>query len=66
MKKILTATGSAAGLIYGGAAAMLAYPDSPFALQGFIIIGVGAVGASAGWLLGLLASIILPRRSRPQ
>ena len=66
MKKMLAVTGGVAGLLYGIAAAVFAYSDSPLPLRAFIGIGVGVVGASAGWLVGLIGSNLPLWRRRRQ
>jgi hypothetical protein len=62
MKKVFTIVGGVAGLLYGGSAVVFAYPDAPLDLQAFIIAGVAAVGASTGWLVGFLASLLPAKR----
>ncbi len=66
MKIISTTVAGAAGLIYGLAAGVLVYPEVPLALQAFIVAGVAAVGAGAGWLVGCAAASfpILRRKVR--
>ncbi|MBM3836668.1 MAG: hypothetical protein FJ398_01690 [Verrucomicrobia bacterium] len=64
MKKLLTATGWRAGFIYGLLAVVLVYADVPLALQAFIVIGVTAVGAAAGYLIALLVCSGAPEEDR--
>jgi hypothetical protein len=56
MKTMCTVVGGIAGLGYGGAAALLAYSDSPPGQRVFMAGGVAIVGASVGWLVGLVLS----------
>jgi branched-subunit amino acid ABC-type transport system permease component len=57
MKTICTAVGGVAGLLYSGAAVITVYSKAPLELQAFIVAGVAAVGASAGYILGFVASL---------
>ena len=54
MKTLLTKAGWLAGFIYGLHAVVFVYSDVPLSLQAFIVIGVSAVGASAGYLVGYM------------
>jgi hypothetical protein len=63
MKKISTMVVGGAGLFYGLLAVLLAYRDAPLGLQVFIVAGVAATGASAGWLVGLAASLLRNNRN---
>ena len=58
MKTKLTTVAGAAGLIYGLAAVVLVYPAVPLGLQAFIVAGVAAVGAGAGWLVGCAVTLL--------
>ncbi len=58
MKKVTTTVVGGAGLLYGLLAVLLDYRDAPLGLQAFIVAGVVAVGASAGWLVGLALSFL--------
>ncbi|MBI2947760.1 MAG: hypothetical protein HYY23_08935 [Verrucomicrobia bacterium] len=64
MKRLLTAAGWLAGFIYGLRAVVFAYSDVPLSLQVFIVIGVTAAGASAGYLLGFLVCSGTPEEER--
>lgn len=57
MKAGLTTAGCVAGLLYGGFAIAFLYSDAPLDLQVFLVSGVAAVGASAGWFAGLLLGV---------
>ena len=54
MKMFLTTAGGLAGFIYGLLAIIRVYFDVPFGLQGFIVGGTMAIGASAGYLIGFM------------
>jgi len=55
MKRISTLVLGSAGLIYGLLAVLSVYGDASVGLQMFIVAGVAAVGASIGYLVGLIA-----------
>ena len=63
MKKITTAVFGGAGLLYGLFAVLLVFRDAPIDLQVIMIAGLAAIGACAGWLVGLAASLLV-RKSR--
>lgn len=58
MKKVSTKVVGGAGLLYSLLAVLLDYRDAPLDLQVFIVAGITATGASAGWLIGLAASLL--------
>jgi hypothetical protein len=56
MKTWFTSVWASGGLIYGLWAVLLVYREAPLNLQCFIVGAVAVVGASVGWMLGLIFS----------